>query len=186
MIMVYFFIVVLSLIYLNINLQFTYSSDENKLVVNLILFNNFLVFKLFVFIEKDKIYYKLNSGNINLLKGKNINKKDKKKEKSKKKKTGFIIPKIVIDKFSIDLIYGDLNNAASTALICGILENIFNIAEFTSKKFFKFKNFSKHIKSDFNHETLKINLSIQVKKLTVSIIIIFLRILFLNIFKRGE
>ena len=62
--MVYFFAFIFALFYINLDLQITFNNEENKFVLNLVLYNNLLLFKIFIFINDNNFYYKINSGNI--------------------------------------------------------------------------------------------------------------------------
>ena len=164
------------------DLQITFNNEENKFVLNLVLYNNLLLFKIFIFINEGNFYYKINSGNI---KSFYFKKNKKNKLNSKHKKDKFYLPKISIEKVNLDIVYGKKDNAFETAVICGFFNAINSFLDTDLFPFLTIKNYNNKIIPDFNNEQLKVNFSLSIKKSTFSILIIIMRILFLNLIKRG-
>lgn len=181
--MVYFFAFIFALFYINLDLQITFNNEENKFVLNLVLYNNLLLFKIFIFINDNNFYYKINSGNIKSFYYKKN--KNNKINSSKNKKNKFYLPKISIEKVNLDIVYGKKDDAFNTAILCGLFNAINSLLDSEIIPFIKIKEYNNKIIPGFNNDEFKFNFSLSIKKSTFSILIIILRILFLNLIKRG-
>lgn len=172
-------LLIVSVFVLKCNLQSTANTNQSQFVLNFLLFNTFLLFKIRIFICKGDFYYQVN--------GHSLHKIERKKDQAKKNSKIFHFPsylKFPVYHCRLNFIYGKRDDAASTALVCAGIKNI--VAPFiVHNPIFNIWDYDLKVIPAYDRDIAKLNLEVGFYTNVLLIIFNTLRIL-LAALKKGE